>query len=141
MKNEQAVFDDFRIKKKLKRSEQRNQIIEKFLTLEKHVSALELYNVMRKHGIKIGYSTVYRTLRLLAESGLARKVDLGQGEARFEHKLGHKHHDHLFCLRCGKMVEFTSPKIEKLQNQIAQKNHFSPNAHNLVIYGLCEKCR
>jgi Fur family ferric uptake transcriptional regulator len=141
MKNVQKIFEDFRLKKKLKRSEQRNRVIEKFLQLEKHVSALELYNEMKNQGIDVGYSTVYRTLKLLSESGLAREVDFGDGESHFEHKLGHKHHDHLLCLRCGRAIEFTSQKIEKLQDQIAHKNNFKPQVHNLVIYGLCEKCR
>jgi|UniRef100_A0A7C6EBQ9 Fur family ferric uptake transcriptional regulator len=141
MKTEQDLFEDFRIKNRLKRSEPRNRVIEKFLSTEKHISALELYNEMRRQGIVIGFSTVYRTLSLLAKSGVARKVDLGKGEARFEHQFGHRHHDHLFCLSCGKMIEFTSPKIERLQRQIAQKNNFKPQAHNLVIYGLCQRCR
>lgn len=140
MKNEQAVFEDFRIKNRLKRSEPRNQVIAKFLATEKHISAFELYNEMRKEGVEIGYSTVYRTLRLLAKSGVARKVDLGKGEISFEHHLGHRHHDHLLCLSCGKTIEFVSPKIERLQNQIAQKHNFKSEAHNLVIYGLCEEC-
>ena len=141
MKKEQKVFEDFRLQRKLKKSEQRNQVIEKFLALEKHVSALELYTEMKKQGSAVGYSTVYRTLKLLAESGLAREVDFGSGETYFEHKFQHKHHDHLLCLNCGRTIEFSSPKIENLQSQIANKNKFKPQAHNLVIYGLCEKCR
>ena len=141
MKKEQKVFEDFRLRRKLKRSEQRNRVIEKFLALERHVSALELYNEMRNQGIDVGYSTVYRTLRLLAESGLARKVDFGKGETHFEHKFRHRHHDHLVCLNCGRTIEFSSPRIENLQNQIAKKHKFKPRAHNLIIYGLCERCR
>jgi len=141
MKKEQKVFEDFRILRKLKRSEQRNRIIERFLALEKHVSALELYREMKNQGITVGYSTIYRTLKLLAESGLAREVDFGNGEIHFEHQFRHKHHDHLVCLNCGRTIEFNSPKIEKLQNQIALRNKFNPSVHNLVIYGLCGKCR
>ena len=141
MNKEQEVFEEFCLKHKLKKSGQRNQVVEKFLVLEKHVSALELYAELKKQGLGIGYSTVYRTLKLLAESGLAREVDLGSGETYFEHKFQHKHHDHLFCLNCGRAIEFSSPKIENLQSQIAQKNKFKPRSHNLVIYGLCEKCR
>jgi Fur family transcriptional regulator, ferric uptake regulator len=141
MNKEMKVFKDFCLQRKLKKSGQRNQIIEKFLTLEKHVSALELYAEMKKQGLTVGYSTVYRTLKLLAESGLAREVNFGDGEIHFEHKFQHKHHDHLLCLNCGRTIEFSSPKIENLQSQIANKNKFKPKAHNLVIYGLCEKCR
>ena len=141
MKREQKVFEDFRLQRKLKKSEQRNQVVEKFLILEKHVSALELYNEMKNQGFAVGYSTVYRTLKLLAESGLAREVDFGDGEIHFEHKFQHRHHDHLFCLNCGRTIEFTSPKIENLQSQIAKKNKFKPEVHNLVIYGLCDKCQ
>ena len=141
MKKAQKVFEDFLIKKKLKQSTQRNRVVEKFLTLEKHVSALEFYNEMKNQNIDIGYSTVYRTLKLLTESGLAREVGFGDGEIRFEHKFKHKHHDHLVCLNCGRKIEFTSPKIENLQTQIAKKNNFKPKAHNMIIYGICDKCQ
>ena len=141
MNKARKVFEDFRIKKKLKQSAQRNRVIEIFLALEKHVSALELYNEMKNQNIDIGYSTVYRTLKLLAESGLAREVDFGDGEIHFEHKFRHKHHDHLVCLNCGRTIEFTSPKIENLQTQIAKKNKFKSKAHNMVIYGICDKCQ
>lgn len=141
MEKAQRIFEGFRLKRKLKNSSQRNQVIAKFLALEKHVTALELYNEMKDEGIPVGYSTVYRTLKLLAESGLARKIDFGSGGYHFEHKFQHRHHDHLFCLNCGRTIEFTSPKIENLQTQIAKKNKFKAKTHNLIIYGLCERCR
>lgn len=140
MKDEQQVFADFCTARKLKNSTRRNKVIEKFLAVEKHISALELYNELRKDGIAIGYSTVYRTLKLLAESGLAREVNFGNRETHFEHKFQHPHHDHLVCLVCGQTIEFKSPRLEKLQLQIARKNRFKPQAHNLVIYGQCAKC-
>ena len=141
MKKAQKVFEDFRIKKKLKQSTQRNRVIDIFLGLEKHISALELYNEMKNQRINIGYSTVYRTLKLLAESGLASEVNFGDGETHFEHKFRHKHHDHLVCLNCGRKIEFTSLKIENLQTQIAKRNKFKPKAHNMIIYGICDRCQ
>ena len=125
--------------KGLKNSKQRDKVADVFLKTEEHISALDLYDLMRKDNIGIGYSTVYRTLNLLVDAGLAREIDIGD-ELHFEHKLGHKHHDHFLCVKCGKAIEFSSPKIEKIQNRFAAKYNFSPQKHSLIIYGLCKEC-
>lgn len=139
--NEKKIFAKFCADKNLKRSQQREQVLEAFLKTEKHVTVQDLYDLMRKQGIEVGYTTVYRTLKLLSECGLASKVDFNDGKTRFEHKFAHQHHDHLVCLRCGKIREFHNPQIEKIQNEISETQGFIPRSHTLVIYGICKECQ
>ncbi len=139
MNKPQEYFNDFCSKKGLKKSKQREKVVNTFLQTERHIGSFELYDIIRKQDKKIGYSTVYRTLKLLAEAGLAQALDMGY-ETRFEHKFEHKHHDHFLCVKCGKAIEFSSPKIEKIQNRFAEKYNFSPQKHSLIIYGLCKEC-
>jgi Fur family ferric uptake transcriptional regulator len=124
----------------LKQSSKRYKVVNLFLKTEEHISAFTLFEKLKKQGNKIGYSTVYRTLRLLAKADLAQTIKFG-GEIHFEHKFGHKHHDHFICSKCGKTIEFTSPTIERIQNQLAKKHNFQTQKHTLIIYGLCSKCR
>lgn len=133
-------FKDFCRKRGLKNSKQRDKVVEAFLATERHVGSFELYDILRKQGNRIGYSTVYRTLKLLTEAGLARTIEM-EYETRFEHKFAHKHHDHFICERCGKTIEFASPTMERIQEQVAKKHNFAIREHSLIIYGRCAKCR
>lgn len=139
--NEKDEFIRFCEGRRLRPTSQRRKILDVFLSTEGHLSASQLYHVMRRKGIKVGYSTIYRTLKLLVDSGIARRIELGDREFHFEHKMLHPHHDHLVCLKCGKSIEFMSPTIEKLQKKIAKEHKFFPERHTLVIYGLCEDCK
>jgi len=125
----------------LRRTPQREAILTEFLRWERHCSAEELYDALRRKGQRVGSSTVYRTLRLLAECGLAREVEFDDGITRFEHLYQHDHHDHLVCLKCGSLIEFSSPTIERIQAQVAAEHGFEPKRHKMEIYGLCHHCR
>ena len=105
------------------------------------VSAEQLYAQVRKRYPRIGYSTVYRTLKLLVGAGLGSESKFGADEALFEPMVKGEHHDHLVCMSCGKIVEFENPKIEELQNGVARTNDFEIRMHRLVVYGYCSKCR
>jgi len=122
-------------------TKQRRKIFQVFVGTKGHLSADEFYHLLKRRGVKVGYTTVYRTLKLLVEAGIARRVDFGGREAHFEQKLRHAHHDHLVCVRCGKSIEFVSSRIEELQEKIAKQKRFLPQRHSLVIYGLCEECQ
>lgn len=139
MNKPQEYFKNYCSNKGLKNSKQRDKVVDKFLETEKHISAFRLYESLIKQGEEIGYSTVYRTLKLLTDAGLAQTIEI-DGEAYFEHKFGHKHHDHFLCIKCGKATEFTSPKIERIQESLAKKHNFTPQNHSLIIYGLCKEC-
>ncbi len=90
---------------------------------------------------KIGLATVYRTLALLTESGLAAELDFGDGQKRYEHNYHHAHHDHMICTQCGKIIEFQHPLIEKLQEDVAREHGFEMTTHKLDMFGICKECR
>ncbi len=124
----------------LKNTMQRARIVELFMESNGHLSTEEVYDIVRKVDNSVGQSTVYRTMKLLCESGLANEVHLGDGIARYE-PAHEEHHDHLVCEKCGKTVEILSKKMEKLQENIARKHGFIPTSHTMCLYGICSDCQ
>lgn len=141
MQKEVEVFKSSLKKNNLKITQQRLEILQSFLNTEKHISCDELYQVVRRQNPEIGYATVYRTLKLIQGAGLAREVDFGDKISRLEHEYGHKHHDHLICLECGKFFEVFDPAIEQLQERLALKYKFNAVKHKMDIFGYCRKCQ
>jgi Fur family ferric uptake transcriptional regulator len=123
----------------LNTTQQRDAIVEQFLRSRDHVSIDELLAKVRKRNRRIGYATVYRTLKLLVDSGLANKRQFGDGQTRYE--VAGEHHDHLICTECGKILEFEDEEIERLQERIAARLGFSVTGHRHELYGLCAKAR
>lgn len=138
---EERIFDDFVKSKGLKNSEQRRDILRAFLGTEKHLTVDELHKLVKKKYLSIGTATVYRTLKLLRESGLCREFKLDDGASRYEHLYGHKHHDHLVCESRGRLIEVFNPEIERLQEKLAKSHGFKITSHKLEIYGVCNNCR
>ena len=125
----------------LRSTTQRDQILQIFIVAGQHLSAEELYLRVKKPHPGIGYATVYRTLKLLAEAGLADERRFEDGFTRYEYKASGAHHDHLICTQCGLILEFENERIEELQNDVAKKNRFKVQNHKLELYGLCEMCQ
>lgn len=124
----------------LNTTQQRELIVEQFIHCDDHVSIDELLTRVRKRNRKIGYATVYRTLKLLVDSGLAVQRRFSDGQARFE--VDGDHHDHLICTKCGLILEFEDDEIEKLQDRIAERlGGFRVTRHRHELYGLCAKAR
>lgn len=123
-----------------KSTRQRDLIIRFFSDAGRHLSADELYLLVKKSEPGIGYATVYRTLKLLSEAGLVHERRFEDGFTRYELSDTDKHHDHLICTKCGSILEFENGEIEKLQQDVARKNHFQVTSHKLEIYGLCRNC-
>lgn len=140
MNKTKTFFKEYCRKIGLKKSKQRDRVVDLFLSTEQHISAYKLFNKLINDNIHIGYSTVYRTLQLLVKAGLAQTIKLG-GETCYEHKYEHRHHDHFVCYNCGATIEFSDSKLENIQNKIAKKYNFTPLTHNLLIYGVCKKCK
>ena len=140
MRKEFEIFDEFIKSKGLRHTPQRNKILDIFLSTEKHVSVDDLYKLVKKEYPDIGYTTVYRTMKLLSESGLCEEIDFGDSIERFEHKYGHEHHDHLICIKCGRFIEVSSPEVEKIQETMAKKHSFVTTKHKLDIFGICKGC-
>lgn len=141
MSEEQKVFLDHIQKKGLKRTSQRDLILDVFLRTEDHLSSEDLYRLVQKEDSNVGQTTVYRTLKLLSEAGLAREVRFGDGRTHYEHNYKHQHHDHMICSSCGKIIEFFSAELEALQDAMAAKHKFEVQQHLLRIIGLCAECR
>jgi Fur family ferric uptake transcriptional regulator len=127
--------------KGFKRTRQREAILAKFLSSEGHISTDELYSAVRKNCPRVGYSTVFRTLRLLKDAQLASEVNFSEKRKRFEHKFAHEHHDHLVCLKCGACIEVLDNRIEKLQEKLARRHGFKPVKHRMEIFGVCRNCK
>ena len=135
------VLDAYMAEHGLRATEQRRLIIDTFIASEPHVSIDELLTSVRKKDGRIGYATVYRTLKMLAESGIAHERHFDDGFARYELANAKSHHDHLICTGCGRIVEFEEPEIEKLQLVVAERYHFNVTHHRHELYGVCEDCR
>lgn len=135
------VFAKYIRNKNLKFTGQREEVLKTFLRSERHLTTEELYMLVKEKKPKIGYATVFRTLKLIEKSGLAEEVDFGDGVLRFEHKFGHNHHDHLICLKCRRYIEVVSSEIERLQNELSKKYKFIPLRHKMQIFGICHRCK
>lgn len=125
----------------LKLTSQRERILQVFLNHGGHISAEELYDNVKKENPGIGQATVYRTLKLLAEAGIANEVSFGDGISRYEYRKEDEHHDHLICIKCSRQVEFHDPHIEDLQEKQAARNGFTLQSHKMVLYGVCKDCK
>ena len=135
----QQILDEFLESRGLKHTRQRKVITEEFFRSNKHLRIEELLSQVKKTDPSIGYVTVYRTLMLLKECGLAHQRNFGEGQSLFE-KAG-DHHDHMICIKCGSITEFEDDRIEELQEQIAKKKHFKIVSHRHEIYGCCSRCQ
>jgi Fur family transcriptional regulator, ferric uptake regulator len=134
-------LSEYLVDQGLKSTSQRGKILDVFVKAGRHLSAEELYARVRKLHPGIGFATVYRTLKLLAEAGLAQERRLGDGFTRYEQASPDAHHDHLICTRCGAIIEFENERIEALQQDVARMNRFTVQSHKLELYGLCVDCQ
>lgn len=141
MKSAKTIFSQYLRNNGMLHSSQRVQILDIFLKTKRHPTINDLYNMVRKKNPKIGLATVYRTMRVICDAGLAGETDFGDGLRRFEHKYEHQHHDHLVCLKCGRIIEVISPEIEKLQENLAKKHRFKTVRHRMEIFGICRTCK
>ncbi len=135
------LFRDFIAREGKKSTQQRDVILDFFLSSPRHLSVEELYRKLRVKHPKIGYATVCRTMKLFAQSGVAHEIHFGDKQTRYEHLAEGEHHDHLICTECGAITEFENKTIEELQADIADGYGFTIRSHNLELYGMCAKCR
>lgn len=124
----------------LKMTEPRRVVLDVFLRIEQHVTTEDLYEAVRKVEPRIGQATVFRTVKLLEDAGLARAACREDGPRRFEHAFQHAHHDHLVCVDCGEIVEFNDTAIEAAQESIYSTYGYSPVGHSLELRGRCPSC-
>jgi Fur family ferric uptake transcriptional regulator len=135
------LLQQYMARKGLRSTDQRRLIVETFFQAPNHVSIEELLAEVRAQDPRVGYATVYRTLKLLAECGVAFERRFGDGLTRYELADDTTHHDHLICVECGKITEFEEPRIEELQEQIAQQYGYELRSHKHEMYGICPECQ
>ena len=138
-REEKEIFAAFLAKHRLKRSDQREAIVDTFLRSQSHLSVDDLLHLVQKRRADVGRTTVYRTLKLLQAAGLAQELEL-KGESRFEREYNRAHHDHFICQHCGDIIEFESPEIERIQDEIAHSLGFVIEGHRHQIFGQCRAC-
>jgi len=120
---------------------QRLEIADALTRVPDHPSVIRIQQELARRGVPVGTATVYRTLDLLVESGLVRAHNFGDGFKRFEPAPDQARHEHLICQRCGRVVEFTNDRLERMLEMIADELSFLHRRHRVEIYGLCVECR
>ena len=126
----------------LKFTIQREIILETLYNSDAHLTPEELHQLIKSSypDLKVGIATIYRTLSLLEESSIVTSISLDSQAKKYELS-AKKHHDHLICIKCGKITEFVDEEIEKRQYIIAKKLGFAMSDHSMQIYGLCKDCQ
>jgi Fur family ferric uptake transcriptional regulator len=132
-------FEQFVRQHKGRWTPQRQIIVKEFLASKGHYGIEELYERLRRKGRRINPSTIYRTLKLLVQAGIAVERQFANGNTKYDVNVAH--HDHLICLSCNKIVEFDSPRLEGVQAQIVRNLGFEMEFHRHEIYGYCTSCR
>ena len=121
---------------------QRQLVVQTLLRYpEKHLCAEDVYHLVRQENPDIGLATVYRTLDLLSELEVLRKIEFGDGRTRYELREQAHHHHHLICTACGKVEEFGEDLLEALEEQVGRQTGFRVTDHQVKFYGLCSACQ
>ncbi len=131
-------LDDFMSERGLRTTEQRRLIVNMFFDSKEHLTIDELLDLVRSRDSRVGYATVYRTMKMLSEGGIAHELHFGDGVTRYELADDEAHHDHLICEECGHITEFEEPLIEELQGRIAARYGFVVTHHKHELYGHCQ---
>lgn len=137
----QRILGDHSARLGLKHSSRRDTILRVFFASRDHLSTEDLHHLVRKRDPKIGYTTVYRTLKLFTQCGLASEVEFHDGVARYEHTLNRRSHHHMICTVCGDSAEFFAPEVEQVERRIGKQFKYSTSRHSFQIYGICEACQ
>ena len=138
---EKKIFSAFLQKRGQRLTKERLVVLQKACACNGHFDPESLYMEIRATGLKTSRASVYRTLNLLYESGLIEKALKTDHGTLYEKSLGHGHHDHMMCIQCGRIFEFYSEELEKLQESLCSKQGFEGKSHSLEIKGYCQRCR
>jgi len=132
---------EFLTRRGLKITRQRHIILELFIELDRHLHVDEFYPMLRAKYPSIGHATVYRALKLFAESGIAREIRFGDGLTRYEPVSDAARHDHLLCTACGAITEFASAELSQLEANIARNHGFRVDSLQIELRGVCRQCQ
>jgi len=137
----QPKFANYLKQQGLKWTPEREKIFQEIFATEGHFEAEDLAYRLRKRGTRVSKATVYRTLPLLVKAGLIKEVIHGEKHHHYEHLHGENQHDHLICLKCGKIAEFEEEALRELEEKICKKHHFRPQNVVVEIFGYCKNCQ
>jgi len=142
IKNAKGIFEEFLLKNGNRKTSERFYVIDELYALDEHIDVDNFYLIMKNKDYSISRATIYNTLDLLVECGLAVKHQFGDKSALYEQALTYKHHDHLVCNQCHKIKEFSDPKMDEIKKTIGVALDSKITNHSLVFYGDCtlEEC-
>jgi Fur family ferric uptake transcriptional regulator len=140
MSDQLRAIEEYMRSKRLRLTGPRRRVVEKLLAVKGHVTADDLCDLLRQGGRPVSRATVYRTLAVISRSGLFDAHDFDGQRKVYEPMVGRAHHDHLSCISCGKVIEFTEEAIERLQDIVVARHRFRPVYHNHTIFGYCQRC-
>lgn len=138
---EQHVVESHLRRSGFRWTSQRSLIVRTALSTHDHFTAEQLLERCRKIDPRVSRATVYRTLTVLEQAGFVEGLDTGDGGRRFEHVIGHEHHDHMVCLVCTRIFEFRDDELERRQEAAAKRIGFRIQRHSLRVYGTCRECQ
>ena len=141
MKSEIEVFREFVRKKGLRNTPERETIIEEIFSTHEHFDVDELYFRLQTKRKKISKPSIYRLIPYLLESDLIQEAYFEDGHLHYEPIYGHKHHCHLRCLRCGKIIEFEEKALKRVEKKLAEKHDFLVKSHKFEVLGYCPTCK
>jgi len=136
-----AAFRRYLSDRNLPATQQRLAIASVVLDAADHLSAEDVARRIEKRDLAVGLATVYRTLDLLVASGLVQQRDFGEGFRRFEPVAPGQVHEHCICSACGKVMEFSNDRLERMIALLAEEAEFRPHHHRLEVFGLCRECQ
>lgn len=138
---EKKIFSKFLRERGFRLTKERAAVLQKIFSYHGHFAPESLYLKIRDTGIKASRASVYRTLNLLCKCGLIEKVRKTEYGTLYEHTFGHEHHDHMLCIVCGNTIEFYSKDLERLQEDLCNRQNFHGVSHTLEIRGYCKRCQ
>ena len=140
-KREHTIFRKYLERRGLKLTHERQALFDELFSRQEHVEADELLVRLRAKHKKISRATIYRTLELMVDAGIVGRVRIGEAGYRYERLRAGDHHDHLICDQCGRVIEFREPRIEQLQDEVAERYGFVLVSHTHQMRGICRSCR
>jgi Fur family ferric uptake transcriptional regulator len=146
LNNNSAVMDaiqkfrEYIREKGLRNTPERETIIDEIFAIHDHFDVDELFLRLRNKKKRISKASLYRTIPLLIDSGLIKEVYFENGHLHYEHIYGHKHHCHLRCVSCGRIIEFADDEIRTIQTRIGKKYDFAITSHRFELLGYCSQC-
>ncbi len=143
MKNPKIIFDAYCKSRDMRCTPERHIIIDEIYQINCHFNIDDLYLRIRNKNLdkKLSRGSIYRTIPHLVKSGLIRECFVDQGHTCYEVLLGSHHHEHLKCVSCQKIFEFSNEKIDKIEDSICRKLNFQMIRHSHVLFGYCADCR